>query len=134
MLIINFEGREVKGLSKGRYDETFAGEDGRKVDTTKPSLVKMAYSMSIWLLTEHHFEFLCLKGGYTGSSESTLVKMPHIVGNHMPRLNYVVYLFFIFCPCFVKLLKLRSWIACFSYAWFCIYGLSNFQTRVHLYA
>ena len=28
-LIITFEGREVKGLSKGRYDETFAGEDGR---------------------------------------------------------------------------------------------------------
>ena len=27
MLIINFEGREVKGLSKDRYDETFAGED-----------------------------------------------------------------------------------------------------------
>ena len=27
MLIINFEGREVKGLSKGRCDETFAGED-----------------------------------------------------------------------------------------------------------
>ena len=27
MLIVNFEGREVKGLSKGRYDETFAGED-----------------------------------------------------------------------------------------------------------
>ena len=27
MLIINFEGLEVKGLSKGRYDETFAGED-----------------------------------------------------------------------------------------------------------
>ena len=28
MLIINCEGREAKGLSKGRYDETFAGEDG----------------------------------------------------------------------------------------------------------
>ena len=27
MLIINFDGREVKGLSKGRYDKTFAGED-----------------------------------------------------------------------------------------------------------
>ena len=27
MLIINFVGREVKGLSKGRYDETFASED-----------------------------------------------------------------------------------------------------------
>ena len=30
MLIINFEGREVKGLSKDRYDETFAGEDVNK--------------------------------------------------------------------------------------------------------
>ena len=30
-LIINFEGREVKGLSKSRYDETFAGEDGTRV-------------------------------------------------------------------------------------------------------
>ena len=27
MLITNFEGREAKGLSKGRYDETFACED-----------------------------------------------------------------------------------------------------------
>ena len=27
MLIINFDGREAKGLSEGRYDETFAGED-----------------------------------------------------------------------------------------------------------
>ena len=33
--------------------------------------------MSVELLTEHHLEFLNLKGGCTGSSESTLVKMPH---------------------------------------------------------
>ena len=31
MLIINFEGREAKGLSKGRYDETFTGEDANQV-------------------------------------------------------------------------------------------------------
>ena len=37
--------------------------------------------MSVKLLTEHHLEFLSLTGGCTGSSESTLVKMPHIVGN-----------------------------------------------------
>ena len=43
--------------------------------------------MSVNLLTEHHLEFLSLKGGCTGSSESTLVKS-HIVGNHMSRLNY----------------------------------------------
>ena len=29
------------------------------------------------LLTEHNFRFLSLTGGCTGSSESTLVKMPH---------------------------------------------------------
>ena len=33
--------------------------------------------MNIKLLTEHHFEFVSLKGGCTGLSESTLVKMPH---------------------------------------------------------
>ena len=30
--------------------------------------------MTLRLLTEHHLEFLSLKGGYKGSSESTLVK------------------------------------------------------------
>ena len=31
--------------------------------------------MSVKLLTEHHFIFLSLTGGCTGSSESTLVKI-----------------------------------------------------------
>ena len=35
--------------------------------------------MIVKLLTEHRLEFVSLKGGYTGSSESTLVKMPHCV-------------------------------------------------------
>ena len=33
--------------------------------------------MTINRLTEHHLEFLSLKGGCTCSSESTLVKIPH---------------------------------------------------------
>ena len=33
--------------------------------------------MSVKLLTEQHLEFLSLKGGLTGSSESRLVKMPY---------------------------------------------------------
>ena len=36
-----------------------------------------------YLLTEHHLEFLSLKGGCTGSSESTLVKMPHCWKSHV---------------------------------------------------
>ena len=38
--------------------------------------------MTVKLLTEHHLEFLCLIGGCTGSSESTLVKMPHCWKSH----------------------------------------------------
>ena len=39
--------------------------------------------MSVKPLTEHHMEFLSLKGGCTGSSESTLVKMPHCWKSHV---------------------------------------------------
>ena len=39
--------------------------------------------MSVQLLNEHHLEFLSLKGGCTGSSESTLVKMPHCWKSHV---------------------------------------------------
>ena len=39
--------------------------------------------MSVKLLTEHNLEFLCLKGGCTGSSESTHVKMPHCWKTHV---------------------------------------------------
>ena len=39
--------------------------------------------MSDKLLTEHHLEFLSLKGRLTGSPESTLVKMPHCWKSHV---------------------------------------------------
>ena len=40
------------------------------------------------ILTEHHFDFPSLKGDCTGSSESTLVKMPHsLFGKHMSLLK-----------------------------------------------
>ena len=41
------------------------------------SLIRAFASLKVKLLTEHHLEFLILTGGCTGSSESTLVKMPH---------------------------------------------------------
>ena len=43
--------------------------------------------MSVQLLTEHHLEFLSLKGSCTGSSESIPVKMPHCWKSHV-QLNY----------------------------------------------
>ena len=39
--------------------------------------------MSVKLLTEHHLEVLSLKGGCTGTSECTLVKMPHCWKSHV---------------------------------------------------
>ena len=38
--------------------------------------------MIVKLLTETHLEFLSLKGGCRGLSESTLVKMPHCWKSH----------------------------------------------------
>ena len=38
--------------------------------------------MIVKLLTEHHLEFLSLKGGCRGSSKSTHVKMPHCWKSH----------------------------------------------------
>ena len=45
--------------------------------------LSLEYSMSVKLLTEQHLEFLSLKGGCTGSPESTLVKMPHCWKSHV---------------------------------------------------
>ena len=39
--------------------------------------------MSVKLLTELHLEFLSLKEGYTDSSQSGLVKMPHCWKSHL---------------------------------------------------
>ena len=38
--------------------------------------------MIVKLLSEHHLEFLSLKGDCTGSSESTLVKMSNCWKSH----------------------------------------------------
>ena len=38
--------------------------------------------MTVKLLIEHHLEFISLKGGCRGSSESTNFKMPHCWKSH----------------------------------------------------
>ena len=48
--------------------------------------------MIVKLLTEHRFEFLSLKRGCTGSSESTHVKMPHCWKSHaMARMCLILF-------------------------------------------
>ena len=42
------------------------------------------------LMTEQHLEFLRLKGYCTGSSESTLVRMPHCWKSHVAA-HYLIF-------------------------------------------
>ena len=44
--------------------------------------LSLEYSLTVKLLSEHHLEFLSLKGGCRGSSESTLVKMSNCWKSH----------------------------------------------------
>ena len=46
------------------------------------SLIRAYASRFSKLLTEHHLEFLSLKGGCTGLSKSTQVKIPHCWKSH----------------------------------------------------
>ena len=46
--------------------------------------------MIVKLLTEHNLEFLSLKGGFRGSSESTHVIMPLCWKSHALGLNYLL--------------------------------------------
>ena len=49
--------------------------------------------MSVKLLTEHHLEFVSVKGGCTGSSESTLVNMPHCWKSYVAA-QFMIYIGF----------------------------------------
>ena len=52
--------------------------------------------MIVKLLTEHHLEFLSLKGGCRGSPESTLVKMSNCWKSHATA-HFVFYRFISLC-------------------------------------
>ena len=54
--------------------------------------------MIVKLLTEHHLEFLSLKGGCRGSSESTLVKMSNCWKSHAVAHYLTLILLLFFCP------------------------------------
>ena len=62
----------------GMCDQQSLGSACPYVHSDQSLCLSLEYSMSVKLLTEHHLEFLSLKGGCTGSSKSTLVKMPHL--------------------------------------------------------
>ena len=56
-------------------DQQGLRSDYAYVQSNQSLCLSLEYSMTVKLLTEHHLEFLSLKGGCTGSSEFTLLHM-----------------------------------------------------------
>ena len=67
----------------GMCDHQSLRSDCAYAQSDQSLCLSLEYSMSVKLLTKHHFEFLSLKVGCTGSSESTLVKIPHCWKSHV---------------------------------------------------
>ena len=86
--------------------------------------------MSVKLLTIHHLEFLSFKGGCTGSSESTLVKMPHCWKSHAAYHIWTsTWCDLVNCRIFTKASFIASWGLNHSFTgaqrrlwWFCTKG------------
>ena len=73
------------------YDQQSLRSASAYAQTDQSLRLSLEYSMNVELLTEHHLEFLTFKGGFTGSSESTLVKMPHCWKSHVVAHNILGY-------------------------------------------
>ena len=63
--------------------------------------------MTVKLPTKQNFEFLSLTGGFTGSSDSTLVKMPHCWKSHVVAQ---------ICGSKNKNARMRAWLVSLSHA------------------
>ena len=79
--------------------------------------------MSVKLLTEHHLEFLSLKGDCTGSPESTLVKIPHCWKSHVTAQMSFTFIVFLLCMYLVLLSLPRG---AMGWSVICDGGLSRF--------
>ena len=63
-------------------------QDNTYAQSGQSLCLSLKYYMIIKLLTEHHLVFLSLKGGCTGSSQSTLVKMLNCWKSHTLAHNW----------------------------------------------
>ena len=77
----------------GKWDQQSLRSACAYAQSDQSLCLSLEYSIIVKLLTKHHLEFLSLKGGCTGSSESTFVKMPkcwksNVAAQLLSRLNF----------------------------------------------
>ena len=58
------------------------------------TLISVVKCMIVKLLTEHHLEFLSLKGSYTGSSDSKHIKIPRCWKSHVTAHLFILIILF----------------------------------------
>ena len=83
--------------------------------------------MIVKLLTEHHLEFLILKGGCRGSSESTLVKMPHCWKSH-DTAHICLRVYHLLRTCATKYFPHCNLFNTLYTVW-CVHGLSIYEIK-----
>ena len=94
----NKDGKKTFEVDKDTQRRTKTRKDGKKmfkvdkfkhcsffiqVQSDQSLCLSLEYPMIVKLPTKHYLEFLSLKGGCAGPSESTLVKMPHCWKSHV---------------------------------------------------
>ena len=72
-------------IEKSNFQYEPVHEISNNVVSDQSLCKSLEYSMSVKLLTEHHLQFLSLKGAAQARLSLHLSKC-HIVGNHLPRL------------------------------------------------
>ena len=77
------EARDTRFQQCGMCDQQRLRAAWAYVQTNRSLCLWPKYSMTVKLLTEYDLEFLTLKGGCTGSSQSTHVKIPHCWNSHV---------------------------------------------------
>ena len=101
----------------GMCDQQCLRSDCAYAQSDQSLCKSLEYSLTVNLLTEHHLEFISLKGGCTGRSKC------HIVGNHMSQLI-----------CVDRVMSLLSQLhaQCSLFAWRCVSSSINIPDTKHL--
>ena len=74
--------RDMRFQQCGMWDQQSLRSACTYAQSDQSLCLSLVYYMTVRLLTDHHLEVQSLKGGCTGLSESTLVKIPHCWKSH----------------------------------------------------
>ena len=109
----------------GRCDQQSLRSAWAYAQSDQSLCLSLEYSMIVKLLTKHHLVFLSLKGGCTGSSESTLVKMPNCRKSQVAfqlwysAKKHINAWYFIWIICFTQKIKkdITKFVVCSRCGW-----------------